>query len=325
MRSRDAHPPLPSHNFRAALACSLVLLAVSLQVLGCGDSGPFTRLEDGGGDGSAPLDATTPVDAERPDLPPPVPPDVHVLITADNAYGFGYGDVDGMVHYFMGFEATEAGQIFNCSRACGASSPCPAGACDIFGTCNDDRLGPETYVVPAAMAPQDGFLYIAAWSDEQVTQGLIAQFWASDGSGTPVYTGSGAWQVCATGIDIDPNGADPTMAQINLEVARCNMGSSGPSFSGGWIGDDLGNNPSGVMELTVLRNPSAEPQSFRGLCQADDDSEPGRRGDSLDAAARWMWFDDDNTAAPTAFESNGSPRGDFLIFRLPVAAVIIFG
>jgi hypothetical protein len=41
------------------------------------------------------------------------------------------------------------------------------------------------------------------WSDESVTQGLIGQFSASDGSNT-VYTGSPDWQVCATGMDLDP-------------------------------------------------------------------------------------------------------------------------
>ncbi|MCA9535007.1 MAG: hypothetical protein KC593_15050 [Myxococcales bacterium] len=258
----------------------------------------------------------------RPDTPPPVPPDVYVLLTADNAYGFGYGSNAALVDYFEGVE-DGGDNIFVCSNACDAETPCPnAVECDIFGTCNGDRRGPETYVVPGDTAPANGFLYVVVWSDESVTQGLIGQFRTSDGSGAVVYTGSPDWQVCATGVDIDPVDADPTLAEINAQIANCNMGATGPTFSGGWLGNELGNNPSGVMELSVLTNVADEPPQFAPLCQADDNSDPTRTGDSIDAEARWMWFDEDNTDGTSAFQSNGMPRGDFLIFRLPIDSVI---
>ena len=63
---------------------------------------------------------------------------------------------------------------------------------------------------------------------------------------------------------------------------------------------------------------------FANLCQATNNSDPGRTGDSLDAEARWMWFDENDEDATSAFQSNGQPRGDFLIFRLPIDSVIIF-
>lgn len=307
----------------------LALAALLVQACSC-DAGSGDA-DDGDGRDAATLDGATGPDAStnedadiaRPDVPPTPPPDVHVLLTADNAYGFGYGSADAMTDYFMGIE-DGADDIFVCSAACDDDTPCAdGGECDLFGTCNGDRNGPETYIVPGEMADQEGYLYVITWSDEAVTQGLIGQFSAADGASSPVYTGSEAWEVCATGVDIDPVDEDPTVGDINAQIANCNMGDEGPTFSGGWIGNELGNNPKGVMELTVLTDPSTEPPQFNPLCQAEDDADPTRTGDSLDAAARWMWFDDDNSAAPTAFQSNGDPRGDFLIFRLPISEVVI--
>lgn len=322
------HSAEMSRAIAPLLLLSLVL-SLATQGCSCSSNGP-TR--DGGGGGDE--DASTgdngvsqdngPVDMNRPDVPPFVPPDVHVIITADNAYGFGYGSDSALVDYFEGVE-DGGDNIFVCSAECDENTPCAnAVECDDFGTCNDDRRGPETYIVPGNLTNRDGYLYVVVWSDESVTQGLIGQFSASDGSSPAVYTGSPDWEVCATGMDIDPSGADPTVELINSQIAACNQGAAGTSFSDGWIGDGLENNPSGVMELTVLSDVSMEPPQFANLCQAEDNSDPDRTGDSIDAEARWMWFDENNTDATGAFTSNGQPRGDFLIFRLPVDTVIIF-
>lgn len=79
-------------------------------------------------------------DAPDPDARPPVfpeprePVDVHVTITADNAYGFGYGAETSLAHYFLGVE-DGGGQIFFCSAVCDAQTPCPGDTtCDAFGT-----------------------------------------------------------------------------------------------------------------------------------------------------------------------------------------------
>src|SRR4051794_27159937 len=40
--------------------------------------------------------------------------DVDVVITADNAYSFGYGDIAGISNFTQGTRAQSAGQIFNC-------------------------------------------------------------------------------------------------------------------------------------------------------------------------------------------------------------------
>lgn len=311
--------PVPMHltKYRAlSLLLGFALLGACDCSCGSGDHGGDG--DDGGsiGDGSSGDGASG--DGSTPDAQVTPPPDVHVLITADNAYGFGYGSGLALSNYFMGIE-DNGNDIFLCSAECDASTPCAVGACDSFGTCNEDRNGPETYIVPGDSAPQDGYLYVITWSDESVTQGLIGQFRASDGNSPTVYTGSPDWEVCATGVDIDLPDPDPTITTINAQIANCNLATSNPTFSGGWIGTTIGNNPMNNMALTVLTNVANEPVQFANLCRGA----AFMTGDTLDAEARWMWFDDDITMAPDAFNSNGNPRGDFLIFRLPISSVII--
>ena len=61
---------------------------------------------------------------------PPPATDVTVVITADNAYGFGYGTANQLMNYFGGVENATSPEIFDC----------PIGH------------GPETYTVPAGKA-----------------------------------------------------------------------------------------------------------------------------------------------------------------------------
>jgi len=75
---------------------------------------------------------------------------VDVVITADNAYSFGYGDASSMLNFTQGTRATTAGDIFNC----------PVG------------VGPEEYTIAEADAPPGAYLYIASWDDHAVTQGV---------------------------------------------------------------------------------------------------------------------------------------------------------
>ncbi|MBK9072770.1 MAG: hypothetical protein IPL79_17485 [Myxococcales bacterium] len=261
-----------------------------------GDGGP-----DGGGDGGD-------------DGPSGDPVDVHVSITADNAYGFGYGSQTSLAHYFLGVE-DGGGQIFFCSAACDEQTPCGGDlTCDQFGTCNGDRMGPEMYVVPASATQGVEYLYVITWSDESVTQGLIAQFATSNGANT-IYTGDAAWEVCATGVDYDPGTGGPSTTVIDDYLAKC-TNTPGDTFSNGW----LGTTPNGAGRGLVILEPAQETGNFGNVCgrQAGD----AGKGDALDAGAKWIWFDDDVGASPGAFTSNGQPRGDFLIFRLPLGVVV---
>jgi hypothetical protein len=219
---------------------------------------------------------------ELPDLPS----EVNVIITADNAYGFGYGTKTELANYFGGVENKEAGEIFDC----------PVGH------------GPEEYVVPAADANMGGFLYIVGYADKSTTQGVIAKFFRE--GATPVYTGSGKWQACATGEDYDPGSGGPEVETINAYIAKCNAGELDPTTSSvGWVGtsgSEHGRLVFGEDNSTTRNNP--EPgNEFLEVCE-------------IEPSAKWMWFD------WLAERSDGSPfmwpggsdnvTKDFVIFRL---------
>jgi len=128
-----------------------------------------------------PRDIGVDTDAMAPSLASPV----NVIITADNAYGFGYGTASSMVNYFGGVENDGSPQIFGCQQ------------------------GPEKYTVPSTDANVGNYLYIVSYADKNTTQGVIAQFFRE--GGLPVYTGSGQWEVCGTGLDFDLGSRGPTL------------------------------------------------------------------------------------------------------------------
>jgi hypothetical protein len=266
----------------------------------------------GGGGGGNGMDASV---AE--------PQDVHVVITSDNAYGFGYGSPESMRVYFNGLEAVGSDDIFICSEACepgpDAGSACAVGACDAFGSCNEDGLGPETYIVPGSDTNAGDFLYVIAWSDDYVTQGLLGQFAAADGSNV-IYTGNEEWEVCATGVDYDIGSGGPTTTVIDEWIAKCNQGAAGGSFSGGWLGVDGRDD----MALVVGdANVAGGGDDFQDTCSDDT------KGDHIPDDAHWMWFDDDVDNPPDAFHSTGGSANtqvnphEFFIFRLGVEEIII--
>ncbi|MDO9021593.1 MAG: hypothetical protein Q8S73_23780 [Deltaproteobacteria bacterium] len=241
-----------------------------------------------------PRDLPRVVDARPPvDGPPPPPPrgDVHVVITADNAYGFGYGGSASMMNYFGGVENTSAAAIFEC----------PVGN------------GPERYVVPSAEAPTGAFLYIVTWSDMAVTQGVIAQF-RREGEGAAVYTGDPRFEVCATGVPFDLGSRGPSLEVINEQIARCNARSGDPATtSAGWVtavGTDAGALAIGEDNTTDRAAP-APGNEFPVAC-------------GIDPQARWMWFNWSpatlrwpTDGSPFLYPApSGNPTKQFLIFRL---------
>ena len=256
-------------------------------------------------DADSPRDAAAPDDAAlvrdagsaRDAGPPPAPPgDVHVVITADNAYSFAYGDATRIDTFVRGARASLAGEIFNC----------PVG------------LGPEAYTVPTAAAPSGAYLYIISWDDLSVTQGVLGEF---ERDGRFVYTGDERFEVCATGIDhsraapgIDPiNG--PTKESVEAEIARCNegLGAAGTT-SEGWV-DLAGAVTAGAMGTLAVgeANDAAPGGEFPPVCSED----PTMGGLGIDAAARWMWYAPEGLSG-SPFRSTGSNTfRSYLIFRLP--------
>jgi hypothetical protein len=257
-----------------------------------------------------------PPDAFRVDAFVPPPPDIHVRITGDNAYAFGFGPLGGLSSYYDGYVARLAGDIFNCSQSCAMGETCAVGACDAFGSCNEDGAGAETFVVPGTEASAEDYLYIAAWSDDSVTMGVIGQF-VADGVGSNYYTGEGGWEVCATGMDFDTRAGDPSpdRALVEAQIAACNAGmGAGMGASGGWV-DQMGRD--GHALVVGEANDPAPGGSFPPICA------PGR-GDSIGAEARWIWYDDDTSAGGDPFRSSDTGGGgEFLIFRLQIMELLI--
>jgi len=240
-----------------------VCLAVVIAGGGCSDrhaAGPVGPADDGGGDTDGSNE-----DIVRADLPPidvpPRPPavDVDVIITADNAYGFGYGTEAILSNYFGGVENISfAHEIFGC----------PVG------------VGPESYTVPGDDADVGDYLYIVAYADDSTTQGVIAEF--RRGSGPPVFTGHGDWEVCATGQDFDPTfeaGGGPTVADINARITDCNAGTLPEASSGGWV-DSVGTERGSLQvgeDNTTERMNATPGNEFPIVCE-------------IDGEAKWMWF-----------------------------------
>jgi len=220
----------------------------------------------------------------------PVILDIDVIITADNAYSFAYGTIGNIAKFFGGVEAVTAGQIFNCGE------------------------GPEKYVVPGADAQNATHLYIIAWDDSAVTNGVLARFRRTDGGqgfGEDVYTGYKGWQACATGLKYNIGQGGPTLAIINEYITKCNEGNLDPNTtSGGWV-DEIGTNLGAVAfgeDNTTPYNNGPQPgNEFPLVCPMD-----------MPAEAKWMWFDWDtsNPASPFLFPGGQNPYHQFLLFRL---------
>jgi hypothetical protein len=255
----------------------------------CGPS-PASRPDaPGGGDDDA---ATGDIDAAPVATGP-----VHVVITADNAYSFGYGDASGVTHFTQGQRAQTAGQIFNC----------PIGE------------GPEVYTIPEVDAPAGAYLYIVTWDDLSVTQGVLGSF--SRDTGT-LYTGDARFEACATGIDYStgPNAlTGPTQAIINTEIAKCNAGTgAAATTSKGWVNGTTAVTANAVGRLAVGEPNDDQTGTFPITCQ------PTATTDGIASVAKWMWYDPMDGAAGDAFHSTGANRFKaFLIFRLGVGQIIL--
>lgn len=245
---------------------------------------------------------------------------VDVMATADNAYGFGWGDVSHVATYIANPPSVTAGDIFNCP----VGGPARQGPTLQPGT----TTGPEAYEVPAAQAPVTAYLYLVAWADFSTTQGVIAQF--NRQGADPIYTGTGPWQVCATGMPYDTSGATadgPSQTVINQQIAKCNAGGNDPSTtSAGWV-DVNGAVTSRAVGKLVFGQDNSSTTDLRGTpgydfpptCGAPGRTDPNNGG--IDPRARWMWYAPPGFSGD-AFEADGTNfTRSFLIFRLAAAAL----
>lgn len=261
-------------------------------VAGCGPAAK-PNVDGGGNDGGS-------VDADMTvvDTLPAVSGPVDVVITADNAYSFGYGTNAAITNFTQGQRAQTAGQIFNC----------PIGE------------GPEVYTIPEQDAPPGAYLYIVTWDDLAVTQGVLGQFTRDHGT---IYTGDSRFEVCATGLDYS-TGPDalvgPSQAIINAEIAKCNAGTgAAATTSKGWVNTVGPVTPGATGALAVGEMNDAATGTFPITCQ------PTATTKGIVSTAHWMWYDPQDGQGGDAFHSTGSNRFKaFLIFRLGVDDIIIF-
>ena len=222
--------------------------------------------------------------------------DVRAVMTTDNAFSFGYGDVATVSTFFRG-EGSGGDAIFNC----------PVG------------YGPTAYVIPAKDAPPSAYLYIIAWADEKTTQGTLAQF-TRLGGGQTIYSGDVNWQVCAVGRAYDFQGAGPTNTEINVDIANCNnpaAADAGATYSHGWVNKDgaLPSSPTARGKLAIGEDNTDAGGDFPIVCQLDATGDAG-----VDGVAHWMWFDPIDTKDP--FVGNtGNRTKTYLLFRLPASAL----
>ena len=279
---------------RSILAVLTVCLSGLGFVLACGSSGD-SKFQDGSDrqdSGSSGSSGSSGFPEPTTDGAPPTPAttDVEAVVTTDNAFSFGYGDATTITTFIRG-EGSDGPGIFDC----------PVGH------------GPVAYVVPADKAPDGAYLYIIAWADNEVTQGTLAQF--KRVGGQAIYSGDGAWQVCAIGKPYEDLGPGPDQGTVNVNIGECNKGAGGDTFSKGWVTTAGALTAGATGKLAFGEANDDDGGDFPIVCQKDDAGISG-----IDAVARWMWFDPGDGQSP--FVGNVDNRTKtFLIFRLPAEAL----
>ena len=240
--------------------------------------------------------------------------DVDGVITVDNAYGFAFGDVNGITtsSYYGGLRNTNASEIANGAPVL-FSGPTGPGF-------TNPGVGPELYDLPS-LAPPD-YMYLIAWSDDSSYQGAIGSFTVGSTSvGTLPNTG---WEVFATGIDLDSTVAsdtlttDPVDVQLindQIAIANANAGNAGTSI--GWVDENgmLPNGSPGLGELvfSIDDNTGGSGASFL-WCYSRDSQQ-----------RTWMWYNEDPVNISNRLERLGGGSDghkEFLIFRIQVEEVL---
>lgn len=238
-------------------------------------------------------DTDTNTDAETGDQ---TPSDIHVVFTADNAYGLGYGGELEFTEYLGPIENLVSAEIFGCGD------------------------GPEFYQLPGDAE----FVYIVAWADNLTSQGVIGELYReSEGSfGDHVATGDLGWEVCATGKNYLIGSGGPALDEIHQQLEICNEGTGNPlTTSGGWV-DELG------TDLGALAVGEDNTTPYEGNFPVPGNEFPVVCPEQMSAAPRWLWFnwDPDGIQWPdqSPFLSPGGGENTdhkFLIFRFPAAEI----
>lgn len=177
----------------------------------------------------------------------PVPNQFQATITADNHYALFVGTPDAVT--LVGHNELGAG-----------GNP---------GTYNWSIAEQFTFST-------DGLIYIAAWSDDSVAQGVLAQITRGDET---YHSGDARWEVYAAGLNRNDNSPVPTTGEM---VSLIGLATSTNAWQSTFVGGANGTAPWGTIA---------------GIGQAP----------------RWMWANVAGVADPT---QGGRDAGELLIFRM---------
>lgn len=135
-----------------------------------------------------------------------------------------------------------------------------------------------------------GYVYVVAWDDGSVNEGLLATIAVGNGY---VTTSSPLWQVCATNNKLTGGAASaPTVAALTASIVVCNN-------SNGWRATS--NGPA---------NANAAQANLWGKVAGIDDT------------AGWIWNSNTTAACSSAnslaFLKGSCDAGEYLIFRIPL-------
>jgi hypothetical protein len=141
-------------------------------------------------------------------------------------------------------------------------------------------------IVPFDFSTPDPAVYLVAWSDDAIHQGLLHDLSIN---GTPHWSNGPGWMVCATGRDLDvsfPEGC-PSAAEVSVQIAAANQ-------DGRWQPVTVGGPNEGRFPPTNAWQQAAP----------------------IPRTAHWAWFDSGRqSGADTPFRP-GFDHGEYLIFRL---------
>jgi hypothetical protein len=203
------------------------------------------------------------------------------VFTADNGYRLAWGR-DAIEGVLEGHGSTSAGDIFLC----------PLG--------NGPQLEQLT-------VNSDAYIYVAAWSDLSVTQGLIGNL-----TGTRRRFTDASWQVCAVGVEYASNSMGPDQPTLEVDLASCNAGAAGTSASRGWVDVSGPITPGAIGLLAVGEANDSSGGTFQNACA------PSGNTDGIDLMSHWIWYDPQD--GMSAFMNNANNRTkSYHLYRLPAA------
>lgn len=216
--------------------------------------------------------------AAMPQLPQGTIGPINVGITCDNDFAAYLGD------------------------CCSATTFISGNSCEVTNACI--RHG-QTFTIPAITG--SSFLYIVAWSDSFVAQGLLVSLGPGPVSSTPpgaILGGDLRWQVYATGMtpfpQSPPSGADNSFPAPKKKFQKF---------------------LNAQLALACERNLWTTPTNGGSNASGNNGLEPPVS--VVDPNALWMWFKSNKPACagPQSPFAPGCDHGEFLIFRFPLTYV----